>query len=372
MKIDKKLKHASHTTIFSALRQVISGFTSGHGSSPGSFRKIMRKFAPICGAAMPRPYPVDFRQNARVSARSSTSIRISGAAGSLTFFATTRKPGSPSCNTVRIAIVKPLRLSDFGPLPSPRFPSPKYRFDHRHIRNGILERHGNLASLPNSPRKRISLYCILIANRNCFHPNSPAKYIVSIINKNPASTIRWRIKRYLDLNPPLRPQELHPLVRHQLRAASEHRLPRRKLQNRRRQPVRLEIRISFNQSQHAHGLLSKDKPRGRNWVAPDIHQPASAPLYLVPHVRGIPVKVAERPHNRAQLSNHAFANQFARSQPLRVRLDHERFADLHSAAISHFQKRFCLRHRQAQRLFAQHVLPRLRRSNGPLHVQVIR
>jgi len=55
MKIDKKLKHASHATTVSTLRHVISGFTSGHGSSPGNLRKITRKFVPICGAAIPRP-----------------------------------------------------------------------------------------------------------------------------------------------------------------------------------------------------------------------------------------------------------------------------------------------------------------------------
>src|ERR1700731_544171 len=104
MKIDKKLRHASHTTIFSLLRSVITGFTSGQGSSPGSRKKITRKFAPICGAAIPRPYPVVFRQYASVSARSSTSARISGAAGFSTRFATSRNPGSPNCKTVRIAI----------------------------------------------------------------------------------------------------------------------------------------------------------------------------------------------------------------------------------------------------------------------------
>src|SRR5712691_2399505 len=103
MKIDRKLRHASHTTIFSLLRSIISGFTRGHGSSPGKRRKITRQFAPICGAAMPRPYPVVSRQYASVSARSSTSAPTAGAVGSSTFFAISRNPGSPNCNNVRIA-----------------------------------------------------------------------------------------------------------------------------------------------------------------------------------------------------------------------------------------------------------------------------
>jgi hypothetical protein len=55
MKIERKLRHASHTTIFSLLRQVISGFTNGHGSAPGNCKKMTRLAAPICGAAIPRP-----------------------------------------------------------------------------------------------------------------------------------------------------------------------------------------------------------------------------------------------------------------------------------------------------------------------------
>src|SRR5260370_4604912 len=70
---------------------------------------------------MPRPYPVVFLQKASVSDKSSTSAQISGAAGSLTFSATSRNPGSPSCRIVRIAIVKPLRLSHFRPFPFTRF-----------------------------------------------------------------------------------------------------------------------------------------------------------------------------------------------------------------------------------------------------------
>src|SRR5258708_9602832 len=122
MKIDKKLRHASHTTIFSLLRSVITGFTRGQGSSPGSRKKITLKFAPICGAAIARPYPVVFHQYASVAARSSTSARIAGAAGSLTFFATSRNPGSPNCKTVRIAIsdflsLRVLRVSALDSLP---------------------------------------------------------------------------------------------------------------------------------------------------------------------------------------------------------------------------------------------------------------
>src|SRR5260370_7344350 len=105
----------------------------------------------------------------------------------------------------------PLSFSGCGSPPFPCPPSRKAPLDHRHIRNGILERHRNLAALANRPRKRISLHCILIANRNRFYPNAATKDVASIINKNSASPFRRRVDWYLDLNPPLPPSELHSL-----------------------------------------------------------------------------------------------------------------------------------------------------------------
>src|SRR5882762_6623830 len=247
------------------------------------------------------------------------------------------------------------------PFPPPRFPCPEDRLNHRHVRNRILKRHRNLAPLPNRPRQRIPLHRILVANRNRLRSNPPAKYISSIIYKNPRWPVVRRIKRNFNLDSSFRPQELHSLVVHQLRAARERRLPRRKLQNRRRQSVRLEIRIYLDQSRNPRRLLSKNKSRRRNRVTPDIHYSAPAPLRFVPHVLRIAVEIAERSHDRSQLSDHPFANQLARPQPLRVRLHHERLADLDPAALPHCQQRFCLRHCQAQRLLTQHMFPCLRR-----------
>src|ERR1700732_1999566 len=52
IKMDKKLRQASQTTIFSRLRSIISGFTNGQGSAPGNCRKITRRLTPSWGAAM--------------------------------------------------------------------------------------------------------------------------------------------------------------------------------------------------------------------------------------------------------------------------------------------------------------------------------
>src|SRR6202022_4911886 len=96
---------------------------------------------------------------------------------------------------------------------------------------------------------------VLIGKWEPLRLNAPAKYIASIVNKNPRSSVVRRIERNFHLDSSFRPQKLHSLVRHHLRAASEHRLPRRKIQNHRRQSVRVEIRISLNQSRHARRFL---------------------------------------------------------------------------------------------------------------------
>src|SRR5216684_1142687 len=56
MKIERKLRHPSHTTIFSSLRQVISGFTSGHGSPLGFVVPQFRDRSQ-CSRANARAYP---------------------------------------------------------------------------------------------------------------------------------------------------------------------------------------------------------------------------------------------------------------------------------------------------------------------------
>src|SRR5258706_190303 len=202
MKIERKLRHASQTTIFSSLRQVISGLTSGHGSAPGNCRKITRFAAPICGAAIPRPYPVAARQCASVSAKSPTSERISSELGSATRAATSRNPGSPSCKTVRTATrASPLlaALSLFRPFPPARICCFEYRLDHRHIFDGVLERHRNVPLAPHGSRKLVTLNRILVDNRKLFNLWRSAHHAPY---KNPARPIIRRVPRNFDFDAP--------------------------------------------------------------------------------------------------------------------------------------------------------------------------
>src|SRR5260370_197840 len=210
MKIDRKLRHASPTTIFSLLPSVIAAFTTAHLPPPPTSKTITPTSPPLSAP--------------------------------------------PS-----------LARRHHRPNPPP-------------VRNRRLPRHRNPAPLPNRSRKRLPLHRALIANRNRLPSNPPAECIASVINKNPRRPVVRRVKRNLHLNSSCGPQELHSLVRHQLHATREHRLPRRKIQNRRRQSVRLEIRISLNQSRNARRLLSKNHSLRGNRVAPDIHHSAAAPL----------------------------------------------------------------------------------------------
>ena len=60
-----------------------------------------------------------------------------------------------------------------------------------------------------------------------------------------------------------------------------------------------------------------------------------------------------------------------RPQPLRMRAHHERLAHLHARPVPRRDQFMNLGQVQRQRLFAQHVLARLRRSDRPRHMQMI-
>src|SRR6266568_4558991 len=229
--------------------------------------------------------------------------------------------------------------------PLPRFRRPEHSLNHRHIRNRIFQRHRNFAPLTNRPRKRVPLHGILVASRNYFRHCSAAQGVSPVINKNFARPVVRRIEGNLDLDPSLRPKKLHALVPHQLRAACKHRLSRRKLQYRRGQPVRTEFRIPLGDSRHSQWLFSENPARRRNRVAPDIHQPAAAPLRHVAHIFRIAVEVAECSHDRSQFPDHAPANELTRPQPLRMRFHHECFAYLYATPVPRGQERFRLRDR---------------------------
>src|SRR5216683_69376 len=229
--------------------------------------------------------------------------------------------------------------------PLPRFRRTEHGLNHRHIRYRIFQWHRNFAPLTNRPRKRVSLHGILVASGNHFRRYSAAEDVSPIINKNFARPVVRRIEGNLDLDPSLRPQKLHALVPHQLRAACKHRLSRRKLQYRRSQPVRAEFRIPLGDSRHSQRLFSENPSRRRNRVAPDIHQPTAAPLRDVAHIFRIAVEVAECSHDRSQFPDHTPANELTRPKPLRMRFHHECFAYLYATPVPRGQQRLRLRDR---------------------------
>ena len=165
---------------------------------------------------------------------------------------------------------------------------------------------------------------------------------------------------------------MHALIRTYLRAACKHRLAGGKVQDRRNQPVHFEVRIALQKPQHPRRFLAEYKSRSEDWIASDVvHRPAAI-FHHVANVPGIAVEKTEIAPHRTQIANRSRPNQIPGSQPLRMRPNHKCLADLHTGAVPRRHQRPRLRHRHADRLLAQHVLARFRRSNRPRHMQMIR
>src|SRR4029077_16873810 len=121
----------------------------------------------------------------------------------------------------------------------------------------------------------------------------------------------------------------------------------------------------------AKRLFVKNKTRRSNGIATDIHKRAPAPLWIISHVLRIAIEITKDADNGAQLSDHAFANQLARPQPLRVRLHHECLANSNAGALADRQETLRFSHAQAQGLLAQHVLPCFGGFDGPGYMEMI-
>ena len=183
-----------------------------------------------------------------------------------------------------------------------------------------------------------------------------------------------RVERDLDLDPAGRAEEVHPLVRHELRRARERRLARTGSRGspRRAGRRRSRGRRSSRPSTRVR-LLAEDHPRRRDRVAADVVQAAAADAGDVADVlAGRALKYAERAGDDAQVADRAGLRELLRAQPLRVRARHERLADHDAGAVAHGEQLARLVGVEADRLLAQHVLAGLGRADRPRHVQVVR
>ena len=211
----------------------------------------------------------------------------------------------------------------------------------------------------------------MIACRERFSGHAAAENITPVIYKNSARAIVRRIERDFDFDAAFRAEELHPLVRHELRAAHERGLSTGKIEQDGGDPVRLELGVPFYKTDHPRGLLAEDESRRGDGIATDVEDAAPAPVQNIPDVRGVAIEIAEGSHDRAQLPDSTGTDQFARAQPLGMRSHHEGFANLDAKFIAGFEQAAGLRGIAADGFFAEDMLNVAGGANGPLDVHVI-
>src|SRR6185369_903018 len=164
----------------------------------------------------------------------------------------------------------------------------KYRVDHGHIADSILERDGLRPVLSNRLREERALDLVLIASRNLNH---------LIVDENLSGPIVRRIEWNQHLDSSFRAVKNHSLIRIQPCATCKRRVTLRKVEHRTRQRVRTRNRISLNDAKHAPRLRCKDEARDVNRITPDIHQRAAAERKFIANVLRIGIEVTEKSGN---------------------------------------------------------------------------
>ena len=184
-----------------------------------------------------------------------------------------------------------------------RFGRPEDGFDDGHVGDGFFERDRNLAAFEDCARERVALHGVLIGGREFLDLDSAAEEFAGFIDEDAGGTIVRSVEGNLDFDSALRAEELDPLVRDQLRAASEDGLAAGEVEHRRGQAIDFHLRIAVDQADDARRLLAEAVARGLDAVAADIEQRAAAALHLVADVGGIVVEVAEEACHGAQLAD---------------------------------------------------------------------
>src|SRR5690242_8486984 len=112
-------------------------------------------------------------------------------------------------------------MPELGSLPAPRFGGTKNRLNHRHIADRVLDGNRNVPIATNGARKYVSLNSVLIASFEALCAHTTAEHITAVIDKYSARPVVRCVEGYFDFYPALCAEELHSLVRNELRAACE-------------------------------------------------------------------------------------------------------------------------------------------------------
>jgi hypothetical protein len=133
-----------------------------------------------------------------------------------------------------------------GSFPSSGFGGAENRFYDGHIADGIFEGNRDVAIATDGPRKNVSLNGVLITGGEGFRGHAAGVDIAPVIDENSARTIVRRVKGDFDFDASFGAEDLHALVRDELRAACENGLAGGKIEDHGSEPVRAEFRVSFD------------------------------------------------------------------------------------------------------------------------------
>ena len=145
--------------------------------------------------------------------------------------------------------------------PLTRLGRAKHSLDYSHVFDRALERDWQFGTLANALREKISLDRVLVYNFELYHLSATAGRIGAVIYKDSAWLVWWSIERNLDFNPAFAAEDLHFLVRHELRAAGENTVPGRIVKNPGAKDIGSQVRIFFNNADHTRWFLVENESR---------------------------------------------------------------------------------------------------------------
>src|SRR5215469_16515695 len=134
--------------------------------------------------------------------------------------------------SARPVLLEPLiRLLRFWCLTLARIPRTENGVDHRHVFECILKRNRHVSISANRSGEDVALNRRLVANMEVLGSNAATEHVAPVLDKDAAQPVIGSVKRDFDFNTAPCSQEVAPLVGHELRAASESRLTRRKIKD---------------------------------------------------------------------------------------------------------------------------------------------
>src|SRR5262249_34340742 len=144
----------------------------------------------------------------------------------------------------------------------------------------------------------------------------------------PTWTIGGRIDGDLDLDSPLRADDVGALIALELRRAGERRRLAAEIEERGGDPIGAEARIGLQQPESAARLGAEDQAREREGIAANVEEDAAANVGLIADIGRILVHVREERLHDPRLADSAALREGHGAPPLRVKSVHERLHDL--------------------------------------------